>query len=118
YGSSLNGSQGNLGPRWQVNAATGHFPYPWHSAQIDNGTIGRRLQIKDADLDPELNAGARYFGEGQYIHPQDAAFGNDDNNASYREMRFSRSGVNFFGSWLGATVRTKPAIEAWKAVDP
>ncbi|MEO0662265.1 MAG: hypothetical protein AAFZ87_12060, partial [Planctomycetota bacterium] len=29
YSSGLNGSQGGLGPRWQVNAFTGAFSYPY-----------------------------------------------------------------------------------------
>lgn len=114
YSSGLNGSQGGLGPKSQVNAATGAFPYPFQAPPAQ-ATIGRRLQVKITDLDPALNAGALYFGEGHYITPDDAAAGNDDNNASYRRMTV---GSFSSGSWslafTGPTMQQKPAIYAWQ----
>ncbi|MBM4105152.1 MAG: hypothetical protein FJ257_02430 [Phycisphaerae bacterium] len=114
YSAGLNGSQPGLGPRSQVNAATGYFPYPF-SAPPAAQTIGRRLQVKLTDLDPAQNAGALYFGEGHYVTPDDSAAGNDDNNASYRRMTV---GTFSSGSWnlayVGPTVQQKPAIYAWK----
>ena len=38
YGSGLNGSQGNLGPRSEVNASTGAYPWP-HSSPTGDQTI-------------------------------------------------------------------------------
>jgi hypothetical protein len=61
--------------------------------------------------------GARYFAEGQYIHPTDATIGNGNNNASYRECTVSGTS-SFSLSWAGSTVRQLPAIYAWQLVDP
>lgn len=38
-----------LGPKWQVNASTGLFPYPFNSPAF-TGSIVRRLQINVADI--------------------------------------------------------------------
>lgn len=120
YGAGLNGAQGDLGPRSQVNAATGIFPFPF-TASTPNATIGRRLQVDRNDLDPAQNGGAQYFVEGHYVHPEDAADGNDDNNASYRRINVG-SYSNNFQTWLlsltGPTTQQKPAIFAWKDIDP
>lgn len=114
YSSGLNGSQSGLGPKSQVNATTGGFTYPFQ-APAAQATIGRRLQVPITDLDPAQNAGALYFGEGHYVTPDDAAAGNDDNNASYRRMTV---GSFSSGAWslafTGPTVQQKPAIYAWQ----
>jgi hypothetical protein len=114
YGSGLNGAQGDLGPRSQVNAATGFFPFPF-TAPAAPATIGRRLQVAISDLDPALNPESLYFGEGHYIHPEDAAVGNDDNNASYRRVLVgSLTSGSYTLSLTGSTNQQKPAIMAWK----
>jgi len=114
YSSGLNGQQSGLGPRSQVNATTGIFPYPF-SAPSPPATIGRRLQVPMAALDPAQNAGALYFGEGHYVTADDAAAGNALNNGSYRRMTV---GSFTSGSWTisltGSTSQQKFAIEAWK----
>lgn len=115
YSSGLNGQQGGLGPKFEVNAATGTFPYPFTSPSIP-GTIGRRLQLAAADIDPSLNTGAVYIGEGHYIHPDDAAVGNDNNNASYRRVQFAAGTLSM--SFVGTTQRTKPGVVAWQDIDP
>jgi hypothetical protein len=113
YTAGLNGEQGRLGPRWQVNAYTGVFPYPFQGGSITNGTIGRRVAVRAADL--TTDASVRYFAEGMYVHQGDATAGNGNNNASYREMRWF--GNNNFG-FVANTVRTQPAIQAWATIDP
>jgi hypothetical protein len=117
YSSGLNGGQSRLGPKWQVNAHTGFYPYPFNNVALDNNTIGRRLQIPVEDVNPALNAGAVYWSEGHYVTPDDAASGNQDNNASYRRVQFS-SNANFSASFIGSTVRQMPAIRAWQDFDP
>ena len=118
YGAGLNGNQPLLGPRSEVNAATGYFPYP--PTQPGSPTIiDRRLQVHDADIDPDLNAGALYFVEGEYITDDDAAAGNDNNNASYRTVNVTENVTNTFNVTLtGSTQQLKPAIQAWKDTDP
>ena len=116
YDAFLNGFQPDLGPKSDVNAATGDFPYP----PTLNGTItdstSKRLRVKNEDVDPALNAGAVYVVEGQYVTADDAQAGNKNNNASYRQALIS--GGSFNMSLTGSTVRESPAIYAWQVVQP
>lgn len=119
YNSGLNGSQDLLGPRSQVNAATGSFPFPFTAPAISTG-IDRRLQVHDADLIPAANAGALYFVEGHYVTADDAAAGNDNNNASYLRISISETPPGSFvfaATTVGATAWKKPAIQAWQDID-
>jgi hypothetical protein len=123
YTAGLNGNQGDLGPRYEVNPSTGAFPATgstaWPGIPSGQGTIGRRVQIAGPDLDPALNAGAVYLAECQYIHPQDALNGNDNNNASYRTFTVGAlAGGAYNLSLTGPTQQTKPAIFHWSAINP
>lgn len=124
YSSGLNGSQGGLGPRWQVNAFTGVFNYPY--AEGTSGPTGddiyKRVQVHLDDLNPGINVNAVYYIEGHYVTPDDAAAGNQHNNASYRQVFVTgaaHSGnYNLSLSGAPSTVRKKPAVFAWVASDP
>ena len=110
YSAGLNGQQTRLGPRWQVNAATGDYPYPFDTQGISGDAIYKRLQVHVDDLDPALNVGANYFVEGQYVSSDDALAGNGANNSSYRPIDVL---PNYDISLTGTTARQKPAIEVW-----
>jgi hypothetical protein len=118
YTAARNGGQTSAGPRWQVNAATGVFTYPPANPSW-SGSVARRCQVKVADLEASSSS-VHYFGEAQYVTQDDSAAGNDDNNASYRELSVTGSGTAWtFALLAGAnTVRTSPAILAWQALDP
>ncbi|MFM7134908.1 MAG: dockerin type I domain-containing protein [Planctomycetota bacterium] len=120
YSASLNGGQGGLGTRTEVNAATGYFPGTYNSGMpAAPTTIGRRLQVDGNDLNPSVNAGATYFVEGHYVHPGDAAAGNDNNNASYRAVTVgSLSSGAYTLTLSGPTVQQQPALYAWRVADP
>ncbi|MDX2148011.1 MAG: hypothetical protein SFZ23_10860 [Planctomycetota bacterium] len=124
YGASLNGDQARLGPRSHVNATAGTFPYPFTNPGAGYitppaaaATIGRRLQVLTADIDPAQNANARYFVEGQYATADDAQFslngrnGNGLNNASSREIVITSATSS--PSSLGGTFEGQPAILRW-----
>ncbi|MSR18572.1 MAG: hypothetical protein EXS00_05285 [Phycisphaerales bacterium] len=114
YGASLNGSQSYLGPRSQINANTGVFPYPF-SAPAAPATVGRRIQVLMADLDPAQNAGAFYFGEGHYITIDDCNAGTDNNNGSFRRITVGAiSSGSYTLSLTGGTYMQKYGIHAWK----
>lgn len=118
YSASLNGTQSNLGPRTDVNAYTGFFPYP-PTLSPSAGVLGGRVQIPNNDIDPNLNAGARYFVEAQYVHPEDSALlGNGVNNVSYREIRFNAGSAPWSISFVAPTVRETTMLEGWQAIDP
>jgi hypothetical protein len=114
YTAMRNGSQTGLGPKWQVNASTGVFPVPWAQGEGTSGSFNRRLRVKNVDIDPALNPGARYFMEGQYVTQDDAAWGNLHNNATYREVTVDP--VDFDLSLGGIINRQKAAIQAWRSV--
>ncbi len=117
YTADVNGDRERLGPKFEVAAFRGEFPYPSSWIGPSGDAIYKRLQIHDVDLDPALNAGASYFVEAQYVARDDAVSGNGGNNASYAPL-VEVGTTTFFLAVSGATVQTKPAIEAWKAADP
>jgi len=119
YDTGLNGSQGGLGPKFEVDPTKGLYPWPFTGDGQTGNTLFKRIQVRNDDLNPALNPGALYFGEGQYTSPDDAAANNDNNNASYRRINVgSLSGGGYNLSFTGSTQRTKPAIQAWKDFDP
>lgn len=120
YSASLNGEQGNLGPRNEVNPWTAVYPYPFSFRTIDS-TLSRRLVVNATDMNPANNPGAIYFVEGIYVDDDDAAAGNGMNNASYRRFNpnwNSTSGtVSSVSFGANFTQRQKPAIQAWQDTD-
>ncbi|MCY2960521.1 MAG: hypothetical protein NTY35_10190 [Planctomycetota bacterium] len=115
YSSGLNGSQSGLGPRWQVNAATGNFTYP-PANPAWSGSTARRIEVQLADLEAS-GMGTRYFGEAQYVTPDDALAGNKNNNASWREITVSGSATDYTFALLNPTQRQQSAIRAWAQID-
>ncbi len=120
YTSSRNGSQSGMEPKWQVNAHTGAFTFP--PANPTFTANGRRCQVALSDLEASGTT-VRYFGDCQYVSPDDAAAGNQNNNTSYREATMTTTGTfpNATESNLtliSTTVREKLALQAWKTIDP
>ncbi len=114
----LNGVQGNMSLRSDVDAYTVYFPYPWEAPDPEE-IIGKRIQIHDADLDPDLNEDALYFVEAHYLAADDATAGNARNNASHRRVTVTEGDPDFFGIYpTDQTERERPAIRAWKDNDP
>lgn len=118
YGAGLNGSQSGLGPRSEVNAWTGAFPYPYNLAWQQTGnSIYKRTQIGVADVNPSINAGALYFGESQYVCTDEQPI-NRYNNVSWRRVTVgSAAGGGWNMSFSGNTVQQQAAIEAWPQHD-
>ncbi len=86
----------------------------------DHTPISHRLQVKDVDLIPALNPGARYFVEGQYLVPHEFTSGTGNgtqhNNASYRRVNVSGGdacGSAFIFLEASETYTEQPAINAW-----
>ncbi|MEE8459443.1 MAG: hypothetical protein V3S08_06200 [Phycisphaerales bacterium] len=116
YGSSINGNSVFLGPRSEVNPSTGAFPFPF---SLPVGANAGRIQVDINELDPALNPGALYFGESQYITPDDAGTANANNNNSYRVANVGALSSGIYNlSFTGATIQQEPAINAWQAQDP
>ena len=120
HSAALNGVQGNMGPRSDVNGHTGLFPYPW-TAPEPQTLADRRLQAHNADLNPPLNPGALYFVEGHYVAADEATAGNGNDNASYRQVMISGphdSGALYRADVTGAAVPRQAALRAWRDHDP
>ena len=119
YSANLNGQQNNMSPRSQANAFTGVHSDNWTDPGIES-VIDRRLQVHDADLDPDLNPDAKYFVQGNYILADDTAAGNNDNNASYRRVNVVETDVDVYGvvvSGMWPTQTQQPAVRAWQDED-
>lgn len=109
-----NASQLNLGPRFEINAATGAFPYPFTGfGDLNGNTIDGRLQVPDDLL--LLDGNSAYFVEAQFITADDAQAGANTNNASHREVNVN---PNHSLSFAGPTNREAPAIFAWGQHEP
>jgi len=116
YSASQAGDVTLLGPKWQVNATTGDYAYPFYNNPPAPPTIGRRLQASTTDIDPAQNTGAQYFFEAMYITNDDSLAGNGLNNYSYRPVTIASATATPVAS--GGTLRMRPAIKAWKSIDP
>jgi len=112
YGAGLNGSR-PLGRRSETNPSTGEHPV--RPPTGGSGFIAERLQVEEADIDPNQNPGALYWVEGHYIAPDDAQEGNGLNNASHRPASFNGNLDLILG---GSTTREQPAVYAWQTTDP
>ncbi len=110
--AAVAGNQAGLGPRTEVNPATGAFPFPFSGAGETGNAIFKRLRADAADL---TVPGARYFVEGLYLSPDDAAAGNGHNNASWREVNVQPTTLNM--SPTGPTAAGQPALFAWQQAD-
>jgi hypothetical protein len=113
YSAGLNGSQGDLGPRTEVNPFTGQFVYPYTGINQTGNSIFKRIQVKQSDI---TDSTASFYIEGVYIHKQDYAAGTNMNNASYRKLNISQSSFN--ASPTGPMFREVPVIYAWQAHHP
>jgi hypothetical protein len=115
---NINGAQQYMGPRSEVNPATGDFAFPFSGQNETGDVLFKRLQARNADLDPMLNPGALYFIEGQSVAADDAAAGNQNNDATYRQVGVNGAGETFSLFMIGASVSERPAIFAWGANEP
>jgi hypothetical protein len=118
YTAGLNGSQAALGPNWEVNAHTGVFAYPPSDPSHGNDSIYRLCQVALTDLEVTGSGNTtRFFGEGHYVTKDDAAAGNQNNNASWREMSVTGNSTNYNLELIGSTNRGRSAIHAWSQID-
>jgi hypothetical protein len=117
---SVTGARSNFAPRSEIDPVTGVFTLP---TTLPGGpeppVLQGRLVVARADLDPALNAGASYLVEIVYIAADDAAAGNDANNASWRAVDVEASADGLFPlDFTGPTREQRSAIRGWKELDP
>jgi hypothetical protein len=120
YSSGLNATQTGLGSRGWVNPFTGDYPSTAnnHGGHAHDG-VSHRIRVEIDDLNQDLNQGATYFGEAQYVTPHEYAWCQDHpgqcnmyNNVSYRQFTVTGT-TNFSFSPVGNTIWRRPAISAW-----
>jgi hypothetical protein len=120
YSASLNGGQTGIGSRAWVNPFTGAYPSTAnnHSSHAHDG-VSHRVRIEADDLNQNLNQGATYFAEAQYVTPHEYTWCqahsgqcNMYNNVSYRQYSVSGT-TSFTFSPLASTVLRRPAFMAW-----
>ena len=119
YSAGLNGQQTGLGPRSEVNPYTGAFPFPYTLGwtQMGNATY-KRIPVNNVDVDPASNAGATYIAEAAYVSADDAFWGNNRNNTSWRRVVVQ---TQQSGGWnmgvAGTTRQQRTALQAWGELD-
>jgi len=120
YSASLNATQTGLGSRGWVNPFTGEYPSTAnnHGGHAHDG-VSHRIRVEIDDLNQNLNQGATYFGEAQYVTPHEYAWCQDHpgqcnmyNNVSYRQFTVTGT-TNFNFAPVGNTIWRRPAISAW-----
>jgi hypothetical protein len=109
YGASLNATQSDLGPRFEVNAYAGQYVHPPMFDGQTGNAVFKRLQVLQSEIESTT---AQFFVEGFYVTLDDAQAGNQFNNASYRRYIINQTNFNISGS--GSTIRETPAIFAWQ----
>jgi len=108
-GASINGTQGLMGPRSEINAQSGFFPYPFTSIGQTGDANYKRLQVPFSEInDPD----ALYFVETQVISSFETTKESRDNNMSYRQVLFSPGALS--ASLTGPTYSEQAAINAWR----
>jgi hypothetical protein len=105
-----------MGPRSEVNAATGVFPYPPSFPPGPYVIYDQRIKVATADVDSALNPGATYWAEAHYVASDDASADNAFNNASHRRVTVGGS-PNYTLTMTGSFLEGQPAIFAWAAQD-
>lgn len=118
YSANLNGFQSGMGPRSEVNAYTGVYPYPYGLNWGQTGdAIFKRLQVHVDDLDPALNGSPIYIAEAQYV-VTDEAPPQRFNNVSWKQtVVTSLTADGWDLSFTGPTREQETALDGWANFD-
>jgi len=106
---TINGSQGLMGPRSEIESNDGFFPYPFDSINQAGDPVYKRLRATIADVSDQ---DALYFVETQVVTPGETTTESKANNASYRQVLFSPGTAS--ATLTGPTYSGQPAINAWR----
>ncbi|MFG0246504.1 MAG: GC-type dockerin domain-anchored protein [Phycisphaerales bacterium JB052] len=112
-GAGLAGSQAGLGPRSEVSAYSGDFPYPFTTINQSGNPVYKRVKAIVGDIS---DISAMYFVETQYISNEEQTDAARNNNTSYRRLSFT-PGSNT-PQLSGDTFAGQAAIYAWQSIEP
>jgi len=125
YDAGLNASTTGLSSKAWVNPFTGAYSAADSASHAfhQHTAVSHRIQVRDADLDPNLNGNstAQYFVEAQYVTPHEYILNNGIantmfNNVSYRRFTVTgSSGGTYTFHTNGTTIRELPALYAWSS---
>ena len=118
YNAVTNGIQEYQGPRSEVDAFLGTFPFPPTGWGEGGDAIFKRLQVHHSDLEPSSPSGAQYFGEIQYVSAHDSLFGNQFNNSTWQPITISGSDGNWSVAISGDDHVGEPVLQAWSESNP
>ena len=122
YSATQNASQTGLGPRYDLNPATGVYTMPYSGLvpPITGGdSLARRLFARESETQASQNPGATLYAETALYAPDDAGWGNARNNFSSRLLTPLpvMTGTNQPLSFAGDSYRTS-ALEYWAWATP
>lgn len=107
--AGANAAQASLGPRGEVDAATGAFPFPFGDPQGPTGNaIFKRCQAMLGDVS---DTSALYFFEAHVVHPGESS-ATRENNATYRRATILPATAQ--AAPAGAARPGRAAIYAWR----
>ena len=118
--SNPTGSNGGTGPRYIVNPFTGDYPWPFPASPAVVDGSSRRIRVARTDLvATTANSPVQFIGEAVYVTRDDARYGNQKNNASWRRMFCTSTSSGTFtlegtGAYNNGMHRQQPAIFAWQ----
>lgn len=119
YRSQLNGQQQRLTPRSSINPATGGFQFPIDQDPAAS-ELDRRIQVRDEDLIAIPGMDSFYFAEAIYVSADDAAAGNNMNNATFRAVLVTESppeSRDFSLLPVGPITVGRTGLDAWSDMD-
>lgn len=99
----------NLGGRFVVDPVTGQVGAP--AAPTSTDPLYRRIRLLQSEI-TQAQQGALYFVQALVVHPEDAASGNAQNNASYRRLDFVSQDLHVL--FRSSAYQERPAIYAWR----
>jgi len=115
YSPGLNASKSGLGPRFEINPWTGGWSYQGSVFQTGNAPtsgVSRHMQIRDVDLDPALNPGAKYYVETYYVAKDDVCV---YNNAAWKPIVPTWNGSQWTFSMSGQTTVPRQTFHIFDA---
>jgi hypothetical protein len=120
--ANVSGGNGGVAPRYFVNPFTAVYTWPVPTEPpLQSGSVSRRCRVLKTDVEATNSSSvSQFFAEALYITHDDAVYGNNHNNATYRRMFCTNASTGAFslegtGAYNNGVHRYQPAIYGWQA---